>query len=260
MNELAIFFALTGGFVAGCINTLAGNGSIITLGFLTEFMGLPGPLANGTNRLGVIGQGIFSLEPFIRNKKMPGSWAFRYIIWGIAGALVGAWFAIHSSAESFKIIYKYMVLGLLIYTIYRSSSRKSLFKQSDVTHLSPWFYIPVFLAFGFYGGFIQMGMGVFLLAFLLYYMKLDILTANSLKITMVTIYTGIAIPLFDYFGLIDWKIGLVLFAGEALGGWLTAQWASHIPNADKWAYRFLIFIMIVTLIKLFILDPLVFSK
>ncbi len=34
--------AIAGGVVAGAINTLAGNGSAITLSILTEVMGLPG--------------------------------------------------------------------------------------------------------------------------------------------------------------------------------------------------------------------------
>jgi uncharacterized membrane protein YfcA len=44
--------AIIGSAVAGSINTLAGNGSAITLTILTELLGLPGNMANGTNRVG----------------------------------------------------------------------------------------------------------------------------------------------------------------------------------------------------------------
>jgi uncharacterized membrane protein YfcA len=70
----------------------------------------------------------------------------------------------------------------------------------------------------------------------------------------VTIYTGIAIPIFHYYGLVNWKIGMFLFCGEAVGGWVTAQWANAIPNAAVWAHRFLIFIMLATVVKLFLID------
>ena len=56
--------AIVGAFVAGAINTLAGNGSAITLTILTELLGLPGTVANGTNRVGVLTQ------------SLAGSWAF----------------------------------------------------------------------------------------------------------------------------------------------------------------------------------------
>ena len=52
--------ALVGSFVAGAINTLAGNGSAITLTILTEVLGLPGTVANGTNRVGIATQSLAS--------------------------------------------------------------------------------------------------------------------------------------------------------------------------------------------------------
>lgn len=33
MSPFEITYAIVGGFIAGCVNTLAGNGSVITLGF-----------------------------------------------------------------------------------------------------------------------------------------------------------------------------------------------------------------------------------
>ena len=56
--------AISGGAIAGSINTLAGNGSAITLTILTEILGLPGNMANGTNRVGIFTQAT------------AGSWAF----------------------------------------------------------------------------------------------------------------------------------------------------------------------------------------
>jgi uncharacterized membrane protein YfcA len=51
---------ILGGVLAGIINTLAGNGSAITLTILSEMMGLPGNVANATNRIGIVGQSITS--------------------------------------------------------------------------------------------------------------------------------------------------------------------------------------------------------
>ena len=51
-DNLSIAFG--GAFLAGMINALAGNGSVITLTILTAFMGLPATVANGTNRVGVL--------------------------------------------------------------------------------------------------------------------------------------------------------------------------------------------------------------
>lgn len=249
MSLFEISFAIIGGFIAGCVNTLAGNGSVITLGFLTEVMGLPGNVANGTNRIGIITQGITSLEAFYRHKKIPIGMAWKYLIWGVFGAIAGTIVAVNISAEGFVTVYKYLLLALFVFLIFQG--KKIMYTELPAHFISPWIYIPAFLAFGFYGGFIQMGMGIFILAFMIFYMKFPLLEANALKIVMVTTYTGIALPLFHYFGLVDWKIGLTIAIGQGLGGWLTAHFSGRTEHVETWAFRFLIFIMVITLMKLF---------
>ncbi len=249
MSVYEISFAIIGGFIAGCVNTLAGNGSVITLGYLTEVMGLPGNVANGTNRIGIITQGVSSLQSFYRSKKIPLGNAWRYLIWGVFGAIIGTIVAINISAEGFIVVYKYLLLALFVFIIFQR--KKIIHTELPELVMSPWIYIPVFFCFGFYGGFIQMGMGIFILAFMIFYMKYPLIEANALKIIMVTTYTGIAIPMFHYFGLVNWKIGLTLAIGQGLGGWLTAHYSGRTKHAETWAYRFLIFIMIITLLKLF---------
>ncbi|MBK9271247.1 MAG: sulfite exporter TauE/SafE family protein [Saprospiraceae bacterium] len=249
MNLYEICLAVAGGFFAGCINTLAGNGSVITLGFLTEVMGLPGNIANGTNRIGIFVQGLSSLEAFHRNKKMPLQRTWKYLLTGMIGAIAGAWLALDISTEGFRKVYSFLVLALLILMIFQSRWQKKAV-ENDQT-VSPWIYIPVFLALGFYGGFIQMGMGLFFLAVMLYVTRLPIVESNAVKVFMVTSYTLMVIGIFQYFGLIEWKIGLTIAIGQGIGGWLTAQWASTIPHAETIARRFLIFIMVFTLFHLF---------
>lgn len=249
MSLYEICFAIIGGFIAGCINTLAGNGSVITLGFLTEIMGLPGGLANGTNRIGIAIQGIGSLQAFKKADKIPLASSWKFLVWGVAGAIAGTLVAVRISANDFILVYKFLLLALLLFIIFHKN--KLSYSELPELTLSSWIYIPVFFAFGFYGGFIQMGMGIFFLAFMMFYMKYPILEANALKIVMVTSYTLIALYIFDYYGLVDWRIGLTIAIGQGIGGWLTAHWASKIPNAETWAYRFLIGIMIFTVLKLF---------
>ncbi len=249
MSLYEIGFAIIGGFIAGCVNTLSGNGSVITLGYLTEVMGLPGNVANGTNRIGIIVQGASSLEAFYRNKKIPLGIAWKYLAWGVIGAIAGTILAIQISADGFTVVYKYLLLALFLFMIFHG---ENVIRTELPEHrISPWIYVPVFFCFGFYGGFIQMGMGIFLLAFMILYMKFPLIEANALKVVMVTTYTGIALPLFHYFGLVNWKIGLTIAIGQGLGGWLTAHYAGRMANAETLAYRFLIFIMVVTLLKLF---------
>jgi len=63
-----VLFALLAflGLIAGGINTLAGGGSNLTLPMLMV-LGLPPDVANGTNRVGVILQGVVAVRGFHRH-------------------------------------------------------------------------------------------------------------------------------------------------------------------------------------------------
>jgi len=64
MTPLEITIAVGGSFLAGAINTLAGNGSVITLNIMTDMMGMPAHLANATNRVGILLQSAASYKGF----------------------------------------------------------------------------------------------------------------------------------------------------------------------------------------------------
>ena len=64
MTELTqIAAVIIAGFACGFINTLAGSGSLITLPLLI-FLGLPAPVANGTNRVAIVIQNIVAVSSF----------------------------------------------------------------------------------------------------------------------------------------------------------------------------------------------------
>ena len=63
---MVYLIAFVGALLAGAINTLSGNGSAITLTILMEVLGLPADVANGTNRVGVLGNGVAATLGFQR--------------------------------------------------------------------------------------------------------------------------------------------------------------------------------------------------
>ena len=111
--------------------------------------------------------------------------------------------------------------------------------------------IPLFLAIGFYGGFIQMGMGIFFLAAMVLVARYNLIDSNAVKIFVVGAYTIVVIGIFQWKGLIDWKIGGILAIGQMTGGWAAAHFASKYDRADVWAYRLLVVIVILAIFKIF---------
>jgi hypothetical protein len=76
------------------------------------------------------------------------------------------------------------------------------------------------LAAGFYGGFIQAGVGFILIAILHSTLGLDLVRVNMHKVFIIGVYTVVAVAVFAWQGHVDWAIGLLLAAGNALGAWL----------------------------------------
>ena len=250
MTELEIYsIAIIGAIIAGGINTLAGNGSAITLTILTEVLGLPPNVANGTNRIGIFTQCAATSWVFYKNDKLNVEQNKHYIIPIFIGAVAGGLLAINVSNEQFKAVFKFMMLFMLIAVLVKP---KRWLRTTDLEFKPKrYIYIPLLFALGFYGGFIQMGMGVFFLIIMVLGMRMNIIESNALKNFVIGLYTLLLIGLFHYQGMIDWKLGGLMAIGQTTGGYLTARFASQHKNADQIAYYLLIIILIGALIKLF---------
>jgi uncharacterized membrane protein YfcA len=247
--------AIVGGIFAGILNTLAGNGSAITLTILTELLQLPGNLANGTNRVGILAQSFMGTWTFHKNGKLNLNRGSTYIIPTIIGAIAGVIVATMVSSEQFKSVFRFLMVFMLIVILVKPS--RWLIKTDTSKKVNLWITIPVFLALGFYGGFIQMGMGVFFLAAMVLGAKFSLIDANIIKVFVVGAYTILVVAIFQWNGLIDWRIGLILAVGQTIGAWLAATFASQYPKADFWAYILLVVVVILAIIKMFNLHQLV---
>ena len=248
--------AVVGSAFAGVINTLAGNGSAITLTILTELIGLPGNVANGTNRVGIASQSVAGTYAFYRNGILDIQRSWSYIIFTVIGAIIGIIVAIKVSNDQFIKVFRFLMI-LMLFVILVKPSR--WLRESDLSQKpNLWVVVPAFLMLGFYGGFIQMGMGVFFLAVMVLGAKYSITEANSVKVPVVGLYTILAVIIFHYQGMIDWKIGLVMAIGQTLGGYYAAVFAAKSEKANYWAHRILVVVVVLAIVKLFDIHLLLF--
>lgn len=240
--------AFVGSFIAGAINTLAGNGSLITLSLLTDLVGLPGNLANGTNRIGVFLQSAASTYGFRKHKLLDLQKSRTIIIWTLLGAFTGVYVATIVSNEQFMLVFKYLMLLMLLVILVKP---QRWLQQSEPLKLSYWISVPAFFVLGFYGGFIQMGMGIFFIAVLVLLARFDIMASNAIKTFVVGLYTFFVLIVFAWHGLVEWEIGLLLAIGQSLGGYVTAAFGSQREDIGLWAYRLLVVIVIIAVLMQF---------
>ncbi|MBN2737361.1 MAG: sulfite exporter TauE/SafE family protein [Spirochaetales bacterium] len=209
------------GAAASFINMLAGGGSLITLTFLV-FLGIDPALANTSNRLGVTiscASGAASYRHAGRSALLK---SLRLALWTLPGAIAGAFFSLQLEGVLFKRILT-VVMIFVIATLLIPTSKKSV--KPDI---SPWkknLMGPLLLITGFYGGFIQVGVGFLLGAVLKHLGGMDLEEMNMHRICITFFFTLPVLILFALSGSILWPIAVTLSIGNAIGSWLTVKLA-----------------------------------
>jgi uncharacterized membrane protein YfcA len=239
--------ALAGaGLLAGTVNTLAGGGSLIGLPALILLGDLPAAVANGTNRVGVILQSAVSAWQFQRAGVMDARDAARLLPVTCLGSAAGAWLSTDLDDALFRKVIG--VVMILMLAVVLARPRRWLISAPEAAW-PPWAAQLLFLGVGFYGGFLQAGVGVFLLASLVLARGQDLVRANAAKALLVAGFTVPPMAIFLAEDLIAWAPGLALAAGSAAGGWLGSRMAvSWGPAFVRWV---LVGVVTLSSLKLF---------
>ncbi len=245
MNNLNLILLFIVGMTAGFINVNAGGGSSVTLPTLI-FMGLDGALANGTNRVAILIQNIFAVSSFKKSNFHAFGKSMKYAVFTLPGAIVGAILATKVNNLLFQRILA-VVLIFIVSSMFLTHTYKKRQKSSKI-HENLFIY-PALFGIGFYGGFIQAGVGFLFMAALYHLSKFDLIRVNMHKVFIILIYTIPAIIIFMSTGNIDWKLGLILAAGNALGGWWGARIA--VKGGEKVIRLILAVAILIMAIKLF---------
>lgn len=234
------------GFIAGSINTLAGGGSLLTLPILI-FLGLPPNIANGTNRIAILVQNIFTTAGF----KSKGVITFPFSIYvgisALIGSIIGAQLAVDIKGETFNKILAIIMVVIVFYMVFKSKiTIAGALEKTSGKQL--WISIALFFFVGIYGGFIQAGVGFIILLILSSVNNLSLVKSNAVKVTVVLIYTISSVAIFTFNDMINWKMGLVLAIGNATGGWFASRWS--VKKGDGLVRKFLIVMVVIMAIKL----------
>jgi len=243
----ALALLITVGIIAGFLNVTAGGGSTLTLPTLI-FLGLDTTVANGTNRIAILLQNVSAVQSFKQEKLFDLKTSILLSAFTLPGAIAGAIMAVKLNDELFQTILGIVMIGIIISMII--PKKKVVVKNPEhktglVKYLSMFFI-------GFYGGFIQVGVGFLLMASLQWLMKLNLVMVNMYKVFIVLVYTIPALAIFIYTDNVYWLFGIFLAVGNSLGGW----WGAKIQvKKGEGIIRIVlivaIFIMALKLLKIF---------
>lgn len=116
------------GFLSGIITGM-GLGGIILIPALTMLMDFEQKAAQGINLVYFIPTSLIALSVHIKNKNVDLKTATPLIIWGVAGAIAGSFFADKLPSLVLRKIFAYLLLAIGVYQIV--SPLWSRFKKAD---------------------------------------------------------------------------------------------------------------------------------
>jgi hypothetical protein len=232
------------GLIAGFMNVTAGGGSTLTLPTLI-FLGLDAAVANGTNRIAIFVQNVFAVYSFKKEKYQQFNLSLKLSLFTLPGAIAGAILAVKISDALFQRILGVVMIGIIISMIIPKAKialDNNSKKKITVTVLISMLFV------GFYGGFVQVGVGFIIMAALNYLLKFDLVHVNMHKVFIVLVYTVPALLIFIFTGSINWLFGISLAAGNAIGGWWAVK--VSVKKGDKLIKVVLIIAILIMSLKL----------
>lgn len=215
------------GFGAGFVNAVAGGGSALTVPLVALMA--DANIANGTIRVAVFFANIAGVSAYQQGKSIAWRRVALLLPPVLAGSAAGAWTATRLPPEGMQKVFAVVLLLVALSVVFRMNR----WLEDVPSRLSPFWRTVVFTFIGFYGGFIQVGVGILLLTALVLGSGFDLLRGNGAKVALILVYTVVALPFYFIAGHVNLRLGLILAAGYSLGAYLAARLA--VSKGAAWA-------------------------
>lgn len=218
------------GIIAGFLNVMAGGGSLITVPVMV-FMGIPGPVANGTNRIGILAQNITSVVTFFRKGFSDFKLSLSLAAMALPGSIAGAFLGAHFSGVWFNRALGIIMLCVMLIMTFDKGGKDNRNLPQPLTKGRLLLGHMAMVVVGFYGGFIQLGVGFIIMPVLHRVLGLDMVRVNMHKVFIVGCYTATALIVFSTQVEVLWLLGGCLAIGNSIGGWIGTH--TSISKGDK---------------------------
>ena len=216
---------------ASAVNTVAGAGSLLVLPALM-FSGLDASSANATNRIGILVQTSAALLTYHRAGQRVGARELRLTLATMAGGAIGSFLATMLTSDQLRnaiLVAMVLMLGISLLPKQKKASGDAA-PQRELPAPTPLMYAG-FFAIGIYGGFLQAGVGILAMLFLLHVFAVAAVVSNVVKSAATLGLTIVALTVFAARGeQIDPARGAVLAAASILGGLFGARVAMRVSE------------------------------
>ena len=242
----ALLLILAGAF-GGFLNTVASSGSAVTLPVMIA-LGLPPMLANATNRVPVLLGFAAAVWKYHKADQLPWRVGFRVSLPLVLGAVMGALAA--SSLNDMRTgLLTMMAVGMALVVVLCNPSRWLNSDQPKRAPESGILVTVVLFVVGLWAGLIVLDSGIYLLGTLVLVAHYPIREANAIKALGIGLVALLSVIVFSIRGQIDWLWAIPLSVGGVIGSLIGTRFSLG-PNAAKWVFWMLVFVLAVESLRL----------
>ncbi len=234
-----VLILIGAGLLAGFFNTLAASGSAVTLPLMVA-LGVPAPVANGTNRITVLVGAASALLTFERRRVVDWRRGLPLAVAASGGAAAGAGLASVTPARPLV----WAIVGAVFLAAALLLVRPSRWLRSAADadpHVGPTQLAVVGLV-GLWSGFIVLDAATYFLFALVLAVGYDLVRANAIKSLVLLLSSVLALAVFGARGDVNWLATAPLAFGAAAGAQVAARIAVN-PRASVWIYRALVLVV-----------------
>ena len=161
-------------------------------------------------RIAILLQNISGVAGYARGKAILWRVVLPLLPPTTLGAVGGAWLATQLSAGDLKKVFSAAVVLVAVSALIKP---KGWDAREEPRLKQPWTSL-VFFCVGFYGGFIQAGVGFLFLAALVPGLGLGLVKGNGVKVVLIFAYLPFALLLFIGADQVHWGAGLLVGCGQ----------------------------------------------
>ena len=204
-------------------------------------LGMPADQANGTNRLGILTGAVTGVREFNKSGRLERGAVAPMLLPLISGAALGALSTTWMPADVLKPTLLGSMIAIALLTLLLpdvvappEGTRNYTLRERPIGVL-------MLFGAGFYGGFVQAGVGFVLIAALAAGLRYDLLRTTALKIVATALFGAVSLTVFTLTGRVEWVSGGLLAAGMAVGTLFSVRFAL---NADKRVIRWILLVTV----------------
>lgn len=244
IDILILFFFIA--IAAAFVDAIAGGGGLIVIPALLA-VGIPPAIALATNKVGSVGGAFSAALHFISIKEVSLEKASKLVVMTFIGAILGGMLLTRIDNAILKDIVPILLIAFAIYFI----AFPGIGKFSSKELISPGlFAFTVAPVLGFYDGFFGPGTGAFMAISFVLLLGFNLLKATAHAKVLNFSSSLAALLFFLIYGEIYWDIGLVMLAGQLIGGKMGAKLV--VQSGQKLIRIVIVVVSLAVSIKMFL--------